>query len=293
MDSLTIFSLREQLATRLMPELHSRELARSYSWQLLTHLLGCDRAELCARTTIALTAKQHELLETWVHEIVDLHKPIAYIIGSIPFLELSLFTRPPVLIPRPETEWWTELLITALRSMPSEKFTLIDLCTGSGCIALSVAKRFPKSSIWGVDISPEAISLAQANAEKNSIKNCRFVVSDLFDRLPKELRADIITANPPYISEKEFELLDPSVKNWEDLRALVSGGPEGLGLIKKIIEKTPDYITDIKTHIPRLWIEIGANHQQAVVQLPLLAPFSRMQINADLTGNPRLVRFYS
>lgn len=292
MDSSTIFSLREQLATRLMPELNSRELARSYSWQLLTHLFGCGRAELCARTTIVLTAKQHELLEGWVHEIVDLHKPIAYIIGSIPFLDLSLLTRPPVLIPRPETEWWTELLITALRSMPSEKFTLIDLCTGSGCIALSIAKKFPKSSIWGVDISPEAVKLGQANAEKNGIKNCQFVVSDLFDRLPEGLSVDVITANPPYISEKEFELLDLSVKSWEDRVALVSDGADGLDLIKKIVKQAPAHLTDVKTHIPRLWLEIGANQSQEIVTIPLLAPFSRMQINPDLTGNPRLVRFY-
>ncbi len=291
MHSSTIFSLLDRLTTSLLPALESRELARSYAWQLLTHLFSCDRAGLCARTTIELNAKQDALLETWVREIVEQHKPIAYIIGTLPFLDLTLLMRPPVLIPRPETEWWCELLLYALRGMPDEKFTLIDLCTGSGCIALSVAKKFPKSTIWGIDISPEAVELACKNAEKNNIRNCRFVLSDLFMGLPENLQADLITANPPYVSEKEFEVLDPSVKKWEDPIALVAGD-EGLELIKKIINQAPAHLTGTFRHLPPVWLEIGANQKAALAQIPLPKTFSRAQINDDLTGKPRLLRLY-
>ena len=291
MRSSTIFSLLDRLATSLLPALESRELARSYAWQLLTHLFSCDRAGLCARTTIDLTAQQEAMLDRWVHEIVEQHKPIAYIIGTIPFLDLNLLIRPPVLIPRPETEWWCELLLYALRGMPDEKFTLIDLCTGSGCIALAVAKKFPKSMVWGTDISPEALELASQNAEKNNIRNCRFVLSDLFAGLPADLQADVVTANPPYISEKEFETLDLSVKKWEDTAALVAGD-EGLELIKKIIDLAPAHLTGIFKHVPAVWIEIGAHQKAAVAQIPLPKTFSRAQVNDDLTDNPRLLRLY-
>lgn len=291
MDSSTIFSLLEQLTTRLLPELVSRELARSQAWTLLTHLFNCDRARLCARTTVQLTVKQHELLETWVHEIVDLHKPIAYIIGSIPFLDLNLNIHPPTLIPRPETEWWAELLIMALRGMPSEKFVLLDLCTGSGCIALAVAQKFPKSRVFGIDISPAAVELAQSNALKNDIKNCRFLCSDLFDQLTEELQADIITANPPYISEAEFETLDLSVKNWEDTRALVSGN-NGLELIQKILAQAPTHLTSPAGHVPTIWVEIGAYQKDAMLSLPIPQGFSRAQISNDPAGQPRLFRLY-
>lgn len=291
MDSSTIFSLLEQVTTKLLPEYGTRELARSYAWQLITHLFSCDRARLCARTTIELTAKQHNLLENWIYEIVNNHKPVAYIIGSAPFLDLNLLTRAPILIPRPETEWWTEILITTLRTMPTEQFTLVDLCTGSGCIALSVAQKFPKSTIFGIDISPQAIELAQENAKKNNIKNCRFIVSDLFENMPDDFKADIITANPPYISQKEYANLDCSVKNWEDQRALVSGD-DGLDLIKKIIKKSPNYLTQKQSRIARIWLEIGANQAESVAEIELQKPLSRSQVTTDLAGNPRLCRIY-
>lgn len=290
MHSSTIFSLLEWLTAQLLPALPSRDVARSYAWQLLTHLLNSDRASLCARTTIQLTVREQDLLNSWVDEIVHQNKPIAYIIGWVPFLDLHITVRAPILIPRPETEWWCELLINALRSMPHEKFVLFDLCTGSGCIALAVAKKFPQCVVWGSDISREALELARENKQRNGIHNCHFIQSDLFTDFPTDTRADIITANPPYITHDEFATLDPSVKNWEDQHALIAKD-NGLAIIKKIITRAPEHL-HAHHHTPLVWIEIGELQKQAVLDIPLSQPFSRAHVSNDLTGRARLLRIY-
>ncbi|MCL5436812.1 MAG: peptide chain release factor N(5)-glutamine methyltransferase [Candidatus Dependentiae bacterium] len=291
MRSSTIFSLLEELSRRLLPALNSREVARSYAWQLLTHLFSCSRAELCARTLTVLSTEQERQLDAWVEDLVVHQKPIAYLIGRIPFLNLDLNIRPPILIPRPETEWWSELLIGALHAMPTEAFTCIDLCTGSGCIALAVAKKFPRATVWGVDISAEAIALAQENAACNKIKNCHFIVSNLYDRLPKDLSADIIVANPPYLGEPEFPALDASVQRWEDRAALVSG-KDGLDLIRQIIAQAPARLLHRAHSVPPVWLEIGAGQRRAIGNVLLPPPFSRSQVTEDLAGRPRLVRLH-
>lgn len=250
-----------------------------------------DRATLCALTQITLSQKESETIQKWVREIVEDHKPIAYIIGSVPFLNTTIKVKPPILIPRPETEWWCELLINGLRANKCEKFTFLDLCTGSGCIAIAVAKNFPKSTVWAVDIAKNAIELAKENAQAHGLTNCKFMQSDLFTELVYDTSFDIITANPPYVSPEEYEALDLSVRNWESHDALFARN-EGMEIIEKIIAQAPSRLTPTFVPMGRIWIECGAGQGTRLEKMVLPKPYTRKLITDDLAGRTRLIRLF-
>lgn len=153
--------------------------------------------------------------------------------GTQPFGPLTLLTRPPVLIPRPETEDWALRLAHRLAPNASQPITLLDLCTGSACIPLLLCAVWPRHSVraYGVDVSPDAIQLARDNAALCGLSGAyEPLLADIRD--PAFLVAsgpsppfDVITSNPPYIPRREYDQLSPSVKNYEDARALL-GDPD-------------------------------------------------------------------
>ncbi|KAF9222769.1 S-adenosyl-L-methionine-dependent methyltransferase [Gyrodon lividus] len=167
-------------------------------------------------------------------------EPLQYILGTTPFGSLNLLTRPPTLIPRPETEDWTLRLANTISPSNSSPVSVLDLCTGSGCIPLLLCHLWPPGSThaFGVDISPDAIRLATDNATRCKIttrvtSNLRNVfipvLGDLHDPdLINLLQPpfDVVTSNPPYIPKREYDELSPSVKDYEDPRALL-GDPPG------------------------------------------------------------------
>ncbi|KIK91627.1 hypothetical protein PAXRUDRAFT_621078 [Paxillus rubicundulus Ve08.2h10] len=178
-----------------------------------------------------------------IHAMLDRRlrgEPLQYVLGTTPFGPLNLLTRPPTLIPRPETEDWA--LRVANTHSPSEgsPVSLLDLCTGSGCIPLLLCHLWPPGSTraFGVDISPEAIRLATDNAARCNIEthitsNLRNVFTPVLGDLHDpdlihllEPPFDVVTSNPPYIPKREYDELPPSVKDYEDPRALLGDPPE-------------------------------------------------------------------
>ncbi|KAH7888508.1 S-adenosyl-L-methionine-dependent methyltransferase [Phlebopus sp. FC_14] len=168
-------------------------------------------------------------------------EPLQYILGTVPFGSLDLLTRPPTLIPRPETEDWTLRLARTISPSKNRPFSLLDLCTGSGCIPLLLCHLWPPGSVraFGVDISRDAIQLAADNAARckmtphvptSNLRNIFTpVLADL--RNPDFLHSieppfDVVTSNPPYIPKREYDELPPSVKSYEDPLALL-GDPPG------------------------------------------------------------------
>ncbi|KAI8148146.1 S-adenosyl-L-methionine-dependent methyltransferase, partial [Fennellomyces sp. T-0311] len=181
------------------------------------------------------------ILNRQVQDRVVRHKPLQYILGSQPFGDLDIVTRPPVLIPRWETEEWVyrliDLILPQLRHK-KESFRVLDICTGSGCIALALATHLPNASIFATDLSTDAIDLAQHNHQIHAslIRNSvlRFKQIDVFDDQAMNLDPfDLIVSNPPYITRDEYEHLDPDVKQWEDVRALVAD-QEGTAIHRRI-----------------------------------------------------------
>lgn len=282
----SIEKLVQTITQQLLPAYGQLHMAEQNAWYLLEKATGLMRTSFIAHPEYTLTPKQNEKLMGWVKEIVENSKPIQYILGTVPFLDLTIQVMPPVLIPRPETEEWCATLIEYLKRTNLRELTILDLCTGSGCIALALAQAFPKSTIYASDISPQAIALAQKNADLNHISNVTFTLSDLYTEY-KNIKFDFIVANPPYIAPEEYNSLDASVAQWEDPQALVAQD-HGLKIIHKIIQEAPRFLKKPPLSFPQVWIEIG--YQQGLSVSDIFKKYNfEPNILKDLYKNDRVV----
>lgn len=230
------------------------------AWWMLQHITNRSKETLLFSESSTLSKKELQTIEEWIYKLDNEHQPLSYLLGSVPFLDLTIFVATPILIPRPETEEWIFNLITKLQPYTEHIKTVLDIGTGSGCIALALAKHFPKAQVIATDINPQALQLAQKNAQKNGIENVDFLKSDLFENLHNK-KFDLIVSNPPYIDPANK--LMPQVVEWEDNKALFAQD-HGLKLIKKIIQSAPDYIHK-NVNIPyQLVIEHDAGQENII-----------------------------
>jgi release factor glutamine methyltransferase len=268
-------------------------LCAQYAWWIMQAITQRTQQDLLLNNP-ALSPEQHAELTRWLHALINDKKPIQYLIGSVPFCDLEIVVQPPILIPRPETEEWCIDLIQELKKMGPQyaPLTILDLCCGSGCIALALAKALPHATVYATDIDSAALTLARQNTTHNNVNNIIFVQSDVCDELPN-VRFDLIVANPPYITPQEYVSLDASVKNWESKHALMADD-NGLAIIKKIIAQAPHFIKPNKQlqehNIPQLVLEIGYLQADAVVDLLAAAGYNSIEIRKDLAGHNRTVR---
>lgn len=163
--------------------------------------------------------------------------PLAYILGTAQFLDFTLKVNPNVLIPRPETEEMVQHAFGILKTMP-ENVKVLDLCTGSGAIAIAVKRRFLNANITACDISQEALNVARENACMLGAKSITFINSDLFNNIGSAF--DIIISNPPYITRGQMSGLDVCVK--QEPRLALDGGEDGLDIIKNIARNAPKFL---------------------------------------------------
>jgi len=172
-------------------------------------------------------------------------EPIQYIIGHVDFYGLNINVGRGVLIPRPETELLVEETIKQIKkrfTLHRSRFTVLDLCTGSGCIALCIAKHLPDADVFGTDISEEALRYALYNADLNGIENVTFLRGDLYEPV-KGMRFDAIVANPPYIRRMDIKNLQPEINLWEPVEAL-DGGEDGLQFYREILHRSAEHLKD-------------------------------------------------
>ncbi len=277
-------------AQKLLTAYNNQQTASQVAWWLLEKATQKNRSALLLEKDIPEKV-QYEI-ELWISQIIDKHMPVQYILGSVPFLHMDITVQAPILIPRPETEQWCQELITLLRQdfagQAQKSFNFLDLCSGTGCIALSIAHAFPAADITALDIDPQACKLIQLNAEKNGIKNCTVIESNLFTSLPAHKKYSIITANPPYITEQEWHELDPNVKNWESQQALVANN-NGLEIIEKIINIAPNYLSTKINDVPQLWIEIGESQAKPVTDLFKNRGYNQIATYKDIYGKNRVI----
>jgi release factor glutamine methyltransferase len=273
-------------AEKLFPAYHNKQTAVSVTWWLLQKATGKTRTEMLLAKIVSPEVDQK--MQGWIQAILHDHMPVQYIIGNVPFLELDISVKQPILIPRPETEYWTQLAINELKSAQAHEFYALDLCSGTGCIGLSVAHAFAEAQVIASDINPAACELIKANILKNKIKNCTPVLSDLFESLPPSQKYSVITANPPYIPLHEWQALEPRVKLWESPQALIAQ-QEGLHLIQEIINQAPDYLEKKIAGVAQVWIEIGFNQAEKVVALFNKAGYKEIKVVQDLYGKNRVV----
>lgn len=208
--------------------------------------------------------------------------PLQHITHQQEFMKMNFYVNEKVLVPRPDTEILVEEVIEIAKKINAKK--ILDLCTGSGAIAISLAKYIENSQITAIDISKEALSIAERNAKSNGVdKQIAFLPSDLFDDVPKE-KYDIIVSNPPYIKRKIIRTLDKQVQK-EPYIAL-DGGYDGLDFYRKIIRQAYEFLK----YKGYLCLEIGYDQKMDVIELiEKEEKYVNTYGKKDLYGNDRIV----
>lgn len=247
---------------------------------LLAHCLQKDRISLYLDFEYQLTAEELARFRELVRRRGK-REPVAYITGYKEFWSLRLAVTPDVLIPRPDTEVLVEEAAKMMRlRFPGGACRILDIGTGSGAIALALARELPDAEIIGLDISPEALGVAQANARSFDFGGrVEFMCGDSLRAVPEGGRFDAIVSNPPYIPSADIEMLEPEIKNFEPRLAL-DGGPDGLDFYRSWIPHMHCYL-NAQGFVA---LEIGASQGQAV---------SELFISAGLYGAVRLVKDYA
>jgi release factor glutamine methyltransferase len=210
--------------------------------------------------------------------------PLAYITGKREFWSLPFMIVPGVLIPRPETELIVEMVLDLPRR-PGE--TIADIGTGSGNIAVALAKELPGARVIATDVSGKALRTARLNARRNGVKNVTFRHGSLFSPLQElglEGRCDVIVSNPPYVSAEDWKTLPPEVREHEPKRALL-GGPSGLEFVAKLVRGSLDYLKTRGT----LLFEIGQGQSERALSL-LDRRWTEIGSHPDLQGIPRVIK---
>lgn len=231
-----------------------------------------------------LTFDQKAQLDTNIDQIANQHKPLAYIIGWVPFLGLDCKVVAPILIPRPETEEWVEKLINQLEPYRDQIHSILDIGCGSGVIGLSLAKKFPLAQIWATDISPQAVQLTLENAQRNNITNIQVIQSDLMANIQGQ-KFDLIVSNPPYIPSKSMGSMAASVLDWEDHRALFAGA-DGSQILQAIVNQAKDHLSADSNLPYQLVLEIDLTQHELITQLAQKTGWN-CTVTKDLFGNWR------
>jgi release factor glutamine methyltransferase len=241
---------------------------------LLAEVTGRDRATLAAEPEAPVDPEAARRFGEMIRRRLR-REPVAYILGRKAFRQVELAVDPRVLIPRPETELLVEI---ALELGPR---SALDVGTGSGAIALALADELPECEVVATDTSEDALDLARANAE-------RLGLADRIDfergTLPAGRRLDLVLANLPYVSEAEFEALEPEIARHEPRRALVAG-PDGLEAIALVAAAAPAALTERGA----LALEVGAGQAGSVAELFVDLGFGQVEGRQDLAGIPRVV----
>lgn len=280
MYALPELTVRDAQAAAYRSLLDRSDTPRLDAEVLLAHVLGVNRAWVLAHPEAGLSPPQE--LEFY-RGVERLHagEPLAYLLGRWEFYGLEFWVNPHTLIPRPETELLVEAALDWLRSGPSRP-RAIDVGTGSGCIAVSLACHHPTLHIYAVDVNPGALQVARRNAGRHRVaRRVHCLQADLI--APFWGTCDLICANLPYIPSAGLQAL--RVARHEPRLAL-DGGPDGLRVIRRLLEQAPARLA-----VPGLLLlEIESTQGPAVVNLAANAfPHARVDLLADLAGHDRLV----
>ena len=291
---------------------------------LLAHTLGLTRAGLYARLQDVISEADvqrfHQLLRRRQQR-----EPLQYITGVQEFWSLEFRATPDVLIPRPETELVVEIALSLLPQGPKSKvrdpgandqtldsglwtleprprplnsvsqtpnvgrrtLRLLDVGTGSGCIAIALAKELPEAEMWATDVSSASLAVAQENAQRHGVADrVHLLQGDLFFPLHNlDLTFDLLVSNPPYIAENDIPTLQPEVSNWEP-RGALDGGHDGLDFYRRLLGEGPQYLHSGGW----LVMEIGHGQRREVLRLAQQQPTLTAACDLDYEGRERVVR---
>lgn len=269
--------------TRLLKERRPRS-PRLDAEVLLAHVLGCTRTQLYARGTDPLDPAVAERFESLLQRRRQ-GEPVAHLVGWKEFYGRRFEVTPDVLIPRPETEFLAEAGMQLLERTAPAQPDVLDLCTGSGAVAITLALEQSQARVWATDLSPEALTVAARNARAHDVGDrVQLAHGDLFEALPQRRRFDLIVANPPYVGTERGPAPEELVVKHEPSMALFAG-PDGMEILRRIITEAPDWLVDGGC----LALEVAAGQSEAVEALMQERGFRDTGLVCDLQGLPRVV----
>jgi release factor glutamine methyltransferase len=259
--------------------------ARRTAGVLLCHVLGIERTHLLTRSDEPINEATYEIYLRLIHRSAE-GEPLQYITGRQEFYGLDFIVTPDVLIPRPETEFLVERVLKLIEESRDASPLIVDVGTGSGCIAVSVAVHAPQARMIATDVSRAALDIAIKNAEKHGVRDrIEFLAGDLLTPLmgrDLEGAIDIIASNPPYVNAGSVDDLQTEVRDWEPHAALF-GGPEGLDFYRRLFGRAIEYLE------PRgfMVIEIGYDQFDAISELSDANSWEIVDVTRDLQDIPR------
>ncbi|MCL4867961.1 MAG: peptide chain release factor N(5)-glutamine methyltransferase [Anaerolineae bacterium] len=250
---------------------------------LLAYVLGAGDSYLLAHGEEEVAAAPHTTYLAYLQR-AQRGEPIPYILGAAPFFDLRLKVTPAVLIPRPETEQLVELVMAWAKRRPQPDLHLVDVGTGSGCIAITLARKLPQTHITAIDVSPAALAVAQENARTYGVaQQIDFYEGDLLTPLTRPI--SLIVANLPYVTDGEWTQLDDGVKSYEPELAL-RGGQDGLTVVRRLLEQAKTRLLPSGA----IFLEIGWQQGAAAVTLAQqLFPEATGESLPDYAGHDRFV----
>jgi release factor glutamine methyltransferase len=255
---------------------------RSFTKLLISKLTGFSNTEIILNKNTIFSAEQRKILDSFIEKL-KIHMPIQYILGKTEFYGLEFIVNQSVLIPRPETEELVEWILSSVHDNSNLK--LLDIGTGSGCIAISLKNSLPKSQVNAFDISEEALLIAQKNAELNNLK-INFEQVDILKNLNLNERWDVIVSNPPYIPENEKIEISQNVLDFEPHLALFVPEIDPLLFYKKIADFG-------KTHLNEngsLFFEIHYTKANQIIELLKSLGYIEIELRKDIFKNDRMIK---
>jgi release factor glutamine methyltransferase len=263
----------------------SAEFPRLDAEVLLAHVVGCKRIDLYGlRFAEPASAEIRQQYKDLIRRRIE-GCPVAYLVGKKEFHALEFAVSPAVLIPRPDSEHVVLEGINLAKSLPAPR--ILDIGTGSGNLAVTLAKALPTAQVTATDQSAEALKVAAANAAKHGVlERMRFLQGDLLAPVSEEETFDVIVSNPPYIAQDDIDKLPPGVRDFEPRLAL-DGGPGGFGVFNRLVEDAP---ARLKTG-GYLLVEIGAPQEQlARARIAQNSNYELTPTIHDYSGHPRVLK---
>ena len=284
--------------TEVLAEKFPQREAEQLMRILLEDLFSIDRNRQLMNPDLRIDERQYYQLDEAVERLLS-GEPVQYVTGMARFCDLLFKVSPAVLIPRPETEELVQKICTSSLLCHSsvgkcggeesiggvtKKFRIWDIGTGSGCIAIALAKQFVNAEVIAFDVSEEALQIAEENAESNGVK-VTFVQDDVLNPRSEEFNqpVDLVVSNPPYVCDSERSAMEANVLDWEPERALFVSNDDPLRFYRKILELAKHQLNPDG----QIWFEINERMGEEMLQLCRESDFAEAEIIEDYVGKPR------
>ena len=281
---MTIKQYRDQFIQELTP-IYGMEEADSFFYLILDAKHQLKRVDLALQPDLVFSITE---LEAWNLILDQLKKeiPVQYLLGTTHFYGLEFEVNPNVLIPRPETEELVDWIIESQNSeLRTQKLKILDIGTGSGCIAISLAKNLPNSEVFALDVSEQALATAQRNAESNQVQ-IQFIHQSILETEDFERQFDIIVSNPPYVRDLEKQEIKKNVLDNEPHLALFVADNDALLFYRKIAQLAQKNLSPTG----QLYFEINQYLGQEMVALLKEMNFQNTELRKDVYGNDRMTK---